>query len=226
MRGRSLSTSPPAERMGGGRQPRLQLPSPRNFISRIVNGARPRSDDNLLILSANAAPAFFGSPTSSTAVRKSRTELIVRAPASPARCVSSSTETPLGLPSSRRDDVVISRDKSAAEHLFASPFAFRQCKHCAGLCYTPRDFGAGVFCSGECAACFAIMARDPATIPRITSIRDHEHSARRLESLSFEGWHGVGSHESNERVNPSEKGSPRHAHYGRGSPAQTVDVCR
>ena len=199
---RTLSASPPAD-VGGGRQPRLQLPSPWNFISRIVNGAFPRSPDNLLTLrvgenAMNADPSFFGSPTTSAAaVRKSRSSSMERAPASPARCVSTSAETPPGSPNRcrYRDDGAAACDKIEAEN----PFAFRQCKHCAGLCYNPHDFGKGIFCSGECEMCFAIMARDPAVIPRNTSARDHKHVRRRERSSSealCEGWHGVGSHES------------------------------
>ena len=49
------------------------------------------------------------------------------------------------------DEAIARRDTAAS----ATPFAMRQCNHCAGLCYNPFDFnGLGVFCSGECAISF------------------------------------------------------------------------
>ena len=109
------------------------------------------------------------------------------------------------------------------------PGALRSCNHCRGLCFNPHDFGAGVFCSGECAISFAMLSRDPTIIPpsvngqqqvlkvaryrspnvaRSDRTRSRSDNGSMASSFDTQAWHSVGSHEASvaSGMNPSEEG--------------------
>lgn len=183
---------------------------------------RANSASELLALRA-AAPAL-APPAMASQERRPQLSMLLdgrgrapRAPPSPHRNMSPRS----GVAVAMQGPVEIAQREVIAQ---ANPFAYRQCNHCSGLCLNPRDFGAGVFCSGECAISFAMLKKDPLLAPepqRRSGSNAQRWRARSDEILASSsgdrGWHGVGSHESGQTIagNSSEDGSPDARRAGR-----------
>ena len=189
-------------------------------------GALFRRANSASELLALAAPALALAPPATALQSRSRPQVSTRlaggggsprAPPSPRRNMA----TRGGVATAMQGPIEIAQRDAIAR---ATPFAYRQCNHCSGLCLNPRDFGAGVFCSGECAISFAMLKSDPLLAPQPQ--RRSDTNAQRWRARSDEilasssgdrGWHGVGSHESGQTTprNSSEDGSPDTRRAGR-----------